>query len=150
MTSYNLRWDAGSNGLEWHSLIGLESDNLETEFIVSDNIIGGQIYNFQVRSKNKWGWSDYSSVASIKASTWPILATAPETSINPVDGAVVVKWDEPDASGSEIILYLVELFDLLSNDWTVELTNCDGLDADVISGRQCNIPMSVFTSSLGY
>jgi hypothetical protein len=94
--SYNLRWDVGSNGLEWYSLIGLESDNLDTGFIVSDNIVGAQYYNFQVRSKNKWGWGDYSPVASIKASSWPIMHHAPTTSIDPTDGAVIVQWEEPD------------------------------------------------------
>lgn len=103
VTSYDLRWDAGSNGLEWYSLVGLESENLATGFIVSDYINGGEIYNFQVRSKNKWGWGDYSPVASIKASTWPIMATAPTTSINQADGAVIVQWDEPDHQGSLII-----------------------------------------------
>lgn len=38
ITSYNLRWDAGTNGFEWFNLIGLDPYYTTTEYIVSDNI----------------------------------------------------------------------------------------------------------------
>jgi len=69
--SYHIRWDQSYDGLVWSDLLDSLVDRLDTEYIVSDNVVAGKIHNFQVRSKNKWGWSAWSPVASIKASTWP-------------------------------------------------------------------------------
>lgn len=78
------------------------------------------------------------------------MATAPTTSINQADGAVIVQWDEPDHQGSLIIQYHVEFFDQTNNEWIVDPTNCNGLSTDVIENRRCNVPMSQFTGTLGY
>jgi hypothetical protein len=46
ITSYHLLWDEGSNGLTWTDVIGLGSNNLQTEYIITNKVQPGQFYNF--------------------------------------------------------------------------------------------------------
>lgn len=75
VTSYNLRWDTGTDGLLWRDLVGATSDSLELEYIITQGIIPGAYYKVQVRAQNKWGWGAWSSIATIRASTWPAVVS---------------------------------------------------------------------------
>jgi len=35
VTSYNLRWDAATDGLLWYDLVGATSDSLAIEYIIT-------------------------------------------------------------------------------------------------------------------
>jgi len=64
--SYELRWDAGSFGLYWVDLVGKSTASLLTRFTVTNFVVPGRTYGFQVRARNKWGWStSYSSIKLI-------------------------------------------------------------------------------------
>lgn len=79
------------------------------------------------------------------------MASAPVTSINQIDGAVIVYWEEPDERGSQVIKYLVQFYDKTNPDtWYVDTDNCDGLQEEILTSRICIIPMSTFTTTLGY
>jgi hypothetical protein len=79
------------------------------------------------------------------------MTSAPVTSINQLDGAVIVYWEEPDERGSQVIKYLVQFYDKTNPDtWYVDTARCDGLEEEILTTRICIIPMSTFTSTLGY
>jgi hypothetical protein len=107
--SYELRWDAGTFGLQWTELVGKTTASLLTRFTVTNFVVPGHTYNFQVRSRNKWGWSTLSAIKSIKASTWPNVVDKPITTIDPEDGAVVISWTKPDFNSSPIMAYIIEI-----------------------------------------
>ena len=44
----------------------------------------------QVRAQNKWGWGAWSPICTVRASTWPAIASQPTTSISPIDGSVLI------------------------------------------------------------
>ena len=115
--SYNLRWDKGSNGLTWYHAIGFTQDELIAEYVVSDGVLPGNLYFFQVRSKNKWGWSEWSAVAQVKASTWPDVVEEPSTSVDLQSGSVVISWVEPYFHSSEITHYSIEINDQNDQQW---------------------------------
>jgi hypothetical protein len=50
VTSYNLRWDAATDGLLWYDLVGTTSDSLAIEYIITQGIIPGKYYKVQVRA----------------------------------------------------------------------------------------------------
>jgi hypothetical protein len=111
----------------WYDLIGLSQDFMLLEHVHSSDIIPGQIYEFQIRAKNKWGWGEWSGVTWIVASTWPEDVAKPVTSIDPTTGGVLIDWAKPDDHSSEIFRYVIEIQSMLSADtWVQEMDYCDG------------------------
>ena len=147
ITSYNLQWDAGYFGLSWSDLTGNLSDYLQTSYIVSSSIVPSAIYKFRIRAQNKWGYSDWSSITTIKASTWPEVVAMPTTSIDVATGNVVVTWVAPNSRGSQIDQYVIEFQNSANiNDWVQILDYCNGSSTTVVVTSQCSIPMSKFLS----
>jgi hypothetical protein len=71
ITSYNLKWDAGTSGVTWTDLIGLSPSSTATSYSLTTGITAGSSYQFKVRARNAFGWGSYSSVATITAATIP-------------------------------------------------------------------------------
>lgn len=64
---------------------------------------------------------------------------------------MVVTWVAPNAQGSTISQYVIELGDAVDADvWIESTANCNGLSQTVIDLTSCSIPMSVFTGDLNY
>jgi hypothetical protein len=89
--------------------VGYESDSLSLEYIATESIIPSHTYQFRIRAQNKWGWGDWSSIVSVKASTWPEVVAEPSTAIDESNGNVVVTWQAPDPRGSDITSYVIEI-----------------------------------------
>lgn len=56
--------DNGQGG-DFISLIGYNSDNLDSTFTVTSKIEEGVYYRFRYRAKNVNGWSDFSPITYI-------------------------------------------------------------------------------------
>jgi hypothetical protein len=69
--SYNLEWDRGTNGLEWHELTGVYSIYQSSNYVHKEDISSGNTYQFRVKAKNKHGWGPYSDIVSILAAIVP-------------------------------------------------------------------------------
>ena len=70
IVSYGLQYRDNSESAEWIDLIGYQSNNLLTDFIL-DAVTPGQIYQFRMQAKNIYGWGVYSEVNLIAASGTP-------------------------------------------------------------------------------
>ena len=108
MLSYELQIDDGFGG-DFISLIGADTDSLETTYTIEDGIVQGTIYRFRYRSKNVNGWSEFSPITYIKAATTPSRPPAPI-----FDGATATTIDlnflpSEDSRGSEILRYELEM-----------------------------------------
>lgn len=68
--------DNGQGG-DFISLIGYDSDNLDSTFTVTSKIEEGVYYRFRYRAKNVNGWSDFSPITYIQAATIPLRPPAP-------------------------------------------------------------------------
>ena len=132
--------------------MGKTTASLLTRFTVTNFVVPGHTYNFQVRSRNKWGWSTLSAIKAIKASTWPNVVDRPITTIDPEDGSVVITWTKPDFNSSPIDKYIIEIQNMNNlNTWFQDVVYCNGANLIIIELAQCTIPMSQFTDpQLGY
>ena len=74
-----------------------------------------------MRARNIFGWGPYSPVTQIQAAREPGLPEAPVTSIDPASGGVTITWTAPDARGSNITDYKIEIADsnLVTPVWYV-------------------------------
>lgn len=77
--SYNLQWDAGTNGGTWTDLLGVSPLSTVTTYTVSSGIVAGTTYKFQVRARNKYGYGSFSSIASITAALAPSASSSVTT-----------------------------------------------------------------------
>jgi hypothetical protein len=59
---------------------------------------------------------------------------APITSIDSTTGGVKINWVIPDARGSPITAFRVQILNLL-NSWVDKLNDCDGSSATVITNK---------------
>lgn len=142
ITSYHLQWDSGTSGATFSDLLGSTIDSTALTFTVSSSVIGGSNYQFRVRAKNYWGWGDYSSAVTIKASAAPDQMAAVTTSIDSTTGGVKIEWIAPNSNSDSISAYLIEILDTTDATWTADTTNCDGSNSVIASNLYCVIPMS--------
>lgn len=98
--SYNLQWDAGSNKVDWHNLIGFSTNSLSTSFTVSSGIAPGSCYFFRVRAKNIYGYGDFSDAQEIKASGTPSQMTSPTVTNEGTD--VKISWVAPNMNSGTL------------------------------------------------
>jgi len=70
-----------------------------------DSLTAGSTYRFRYRTKNLFGWSDYSTVSAIQAAKVPDRPVQP-TTFN-VGTSVRIQWTAPYNGGSNIIAYNV-------------------------------------------
>ena len=127
--SYEVQWDEGTNGVTLTSLAGLSSNFIGGEYQATASVVAGYTYQIKVRARNFWGWGEFSSIISIKASTVPNQVDMPTTSIEAATGGIMIKWAKPYENSDTITAYRVEA-KLPTNDWA-EI--CDGTDSIIVS-----------------
>jgi hypothetical protein len=102
LLSYELQMDDGIGG-NFTSMIGYETDSLETTFTVkSEQIQSGSIFRFRYRTRNTNGWSLFSPISHIKAATIAVRPPAP-TLILATAASISVNLFETTLDGGEII-----------------------------------------------
>ena len=106
----------------------------------------GATYYFKIKAKNKWGWGDFSTPASILAATVPDTMGSVTTSIDAASGGVQLAWDAPGGTGGvPITSYLIEI-QSSDNSWSSD-SNCDGSTQSIVDARTCIIPMATLVAS---
>lgn len=90
--SYNLQWDRGTGGETWYNLLGYDSDTLVYSYTTINELTAGVFYEFKVRSRNFFGWSEFSDILYVKAATWPTIADPVVTTIDSSTGDIMVSW----------------------------------------------------------
>jgi len=140
--SYHLQFDNGTASTNWTDVVGIAVDSLATTVIVSTDIVSGQVYGFRVRARNIFGWGPYSPVTQIQAAREPGKPIAPVTSIDSVKGGMAITWTAPDARGSAITSYKIEISNSLGTLW-YEDDDCDGTKPAILNTvpLRCVIPM---------
>jgi hypothetical protein len=72
---------------------------------VAQGVIFGDQYRFRVRSKNFWGWSDFSTELIIKSATYPDIMAPVITSVDGATGNVKITWVKPYDNEQTITAY---------------------------------------------
>lgn len=108
VTSYNLQWDKGTNGVTWYNIIGYSPSSLDLKTTITSEVVGGINYMLKVRAINVHGWAiDFSETVSIKAAQIPSKMTVVTTSIDATTGGIRIEWIKPHDGHQEITQYLV-------------------------------------------
>ena len=140
---------AMGQGHEWGKLVSpcgpvpvFNYNNLHSH----DGITSGQVYQFQVRAANIYGWGSFSTAVSVKAATVPSQMLDVVTSADTSTGGVQISWSAPTSTGGDAITaYKVEVSDSLQANWYVDTIDCDGGSASILSARSCIISMLTLT-----
>lgn len=93
-----------------------------------------------------WGWSSFSPISTIRASSTPAQMNTVTTSIDSATGGVKIQWSSPNNNGNIITAYKIEILQSDLVTWTEDTTNCNGALPSIVSSLQCIIPMSVLTT----
>ena len=143
--SYALEWDAGTAGSTYTPLVGDATNNLVLSY-TQTSLTSGASYRFRYRTKNLFGWSDYSSVTVVLAAKAPDTPVAPVT-LN-VGTSVRIQWTMPYNGGSNFLTYSVQILHKDGSTLSSELTYCNArTDNTVIGNRYCVIPTTTLTAA---
>jgi hypothetical protein len=144
ITSYNLQYDSGSNGVSWSDVVGAIPTFTGLSTVLSSQIAPGVTYQFKVRAANVHGYGAFSSIVSIKAAQTPSKMSSPVTSVDSVTGKLQISWNAPHDGSQTISSYLIEIADSMTSSWNQDSTNCPGSDPSSLS---CLVPMNVLTAA---
>ena len=132
-------WDSGDSTSTFTELVGMHSQLTQTTYTLSDNVQAGKSYRFKVQSVNKWGESVFSEVISVLAASKPAtIDPAAQTTVEISAGDLVITWTTPDANGSAISSYVVEIKNFLGS-WIVP--SCRQAQILILLQRTCSVPM---------
>ena len=109
--SYSLEMDDGTGFI---SVSGEAGEDLTRTRQVTQDIVSGQSFDFRYRAQNIFGWSEYSDVVTIIASSVPSQPLNVATTNNESTTTVTISWDIPNESGGDGILidaYLIQIYD---------------------------------------
>ena len=144
IVSYNLQWDSGTEGETWTNLIGFNTEEISFTYTVAQGVAYGDQYRFKVRSKNYWGWSEFSESLIIKSATYPDPMVPITTEVDEATGDVKIMWTAPYNNEQEITAYEILINDKTGDVWMADDTHCNAALQDIVDARQCQIPMQVF------
>ena len=92
-------------------MIGFNTESLALTYTVAQGVAYGDSYMFKVRSKNYWGWSDFSTSLIIKSATYPDPMATITTSVDAATGNVNIIWAEPYDNEQTITAYEILIYD---------------------------------------
>jgi hypothetical protein len=124
ITSLQLQWDQGTGDIEWMTLVGEDPYSTSTSFTISENLVPGRTYLFKYRTRNIFGWGEWSDKNGIMAASIPETMAAPVTSLIGLD--IKVEWEKTTVeNGSPITAYEVQIRTSDSSIYVTESV-CDG------------------------
>jgi len=116
--------------------------NLGLSFLDAD-LTSGSRYKFRVRSRNEFGYSDYSDEIELLVAFVPMLPVPPVTSVIASD--VILTWTAPYNNGSPITKYLITIRQ--SDNTYTESPYCNGQLEATRASLLCTIPLASLTAS---
>lgn len=82
------------------------ANNIALSF-VDTGLVSGSYYKFRVRSRNEFGYSDYSDELQLLIAFVPTRPVPPTTSV--IADNVILTWTAPFNGGSPITSYLITI-----------------------------------------
>lgn len=103
ITSYELQSDNGIGGSFSTVKGGDNSQTLSTTFTLTSDIVRGIAYRFRYRSRNIVGWSGWSPIASLSASTVPDAPPRP-TYVSSTNNTISLAFSRSTDNGGNLII----------------------------------------------
>ena len=127
ISGYELHWSA--DGAE-NSYSRLTSPSGTARYYTHGNLQPGTTRHYQLRARNRAGWSEFSQSAS--ATTLTGVPAAPGLTAR-ANGASEIKlsWTKPDDRGSDILVYHLQQSDD-GNDWYSQGGNIPASDTEYV------------------
>jgi len=106
ITSYNLQWDAASNGVTWSDLSGQDGALSTALTFTKAGLTPGSYYGFKLRARNVHGWStSFSAIVQYQSAQWPDKPLPVTTSL--VNTSIRISWQQPADNFKTITKYRV-------------------------------------------
>lgn len=102
ITSYELQMNDGLNGPFYTIHGGDLAPTLSLGVTLQKNIVIGVPYKFRYRARNKVGWTDWSPISSLSASTVPLAPEKP-TYVSSDDTQIVLELHQSIYNGGSVI-----------------------------------------------
>ena len=93
-------------------------------------LTSGVTYKFKVQSRNSFGLSSYSAIASILCAFVPNTPIAPSSHID--NSNTIITWTEPSNNGSPVTAYTVTIKNSVGN-FISDLTHCNGVETAIVA-----------------
>ena len=142
--TYNLQWDKGTGNEDWADLIGFPGDSLLTTYTVTAGLVKGKNYRFRLRSKNIYGFGDFSTIFTIRSSEEPEMPAPVTTTISDVN--VVISWIAPYDNSEVIDEYDLQIRKADNLTWLNDLVHCPRKPT---SPTSCVVPMKTLRTDFG-
>lgn len=139
ITSYNLQWDANSNGLTWSDLKGQDGSLDTATTFTKSALTGGLYYKFKLQAKNIQGWSTFSAVVSYQAAQWPDKPNVITSSL--VQTSIRISWTAPANNFKTITKYKVVIQNTDATDFVETVSYCDGSNSIIFNQLHCDVPV---------
>jgi hypothetical protein len=97
-----------------------------------------------VEARNSFGYSAFSSVASILCAAVPSTPTTPTTTAD--GGDVVISWVKPNNNGLTITSYTITIETSIGT-YETELTDCNGSSVTIVTNVECSVPFTTLIVS---
>jgi hypothetical protein len=122
----------------------LASSLTSAEYLAS-GLTFGVVYEFKVRSRNSYGYSEFSVSLSLLCAFKPEPPlTITTTNANEL---VTVAWDEPVNNGYAVHAYKFFFLQKDGVTFTEESTDCDGTNPQTVASRQCQIALATLVTA---
>lgn len=122
----------------------LETGVTITTYIAID-LAQGTTYSFKIQSRNIFGYSLDSLSVSILAAQVPDQPLPPTSSLSGT--SLTISWTAPDNRGKVIDSYRIRILQSDLSTYSLELNDCDGSKASIVSQTSCVIDVLILRSA---
>ena len=121
------------------------ASNISPANFIVYSLTAGNTYEFKVRARSSFGYSDLSQKVSVLAAEAPAQPDSPTTTIS--GDTVEITWLTPVTNGSPITSYRVTLRQSDGVTFTEDIANCDGSLSAIVSSQSCQVPIAAIIES---
>lgn len=121
------------------------ASGVTTLVYTATGLTANTVYAFKIEARNIVGFGAASTSVSIRAAAVPDTPPTPLTTINADN--VDITWTAPFNGGSPITAYTISVRQVDTTTFTIDITNCNGSNADIVSASACSIPISTLIAA---
>jgi len=102
-------------------------------------------YKFRVRARNIYGWGIWSQETTLFTSDVPLGTTSITMTV--VHMSIKISWTKPFENYNPIDKYRIYIRDTTGLEWNLDGLNCNGTVPQIVTERNCVIPMNTLRAA---
>jgi hypothetical protein len=113
---------------------------ITTTNFLAISLTRGVLYTFSIQSRTIYGYSDSTAELPLLCAIPPDAPGTPTTAVE--GGQVVIDWPSTNENGAEIINYKVYIQHSDGVNYSIESSECDGTQPEVLENRLCYLSLT--------